>query len=127
MTYPYTEGLPGVVTTGGAISHTLVAWPVLHRYTMEIATHTSRRYLILIATMAIMFSIITTLLIRHCLTNMVVTLIVILAVLVTRLLVLLQFSIGVLFRRTTRDKFKFSKCVPSATRPSKVDPIGKQV
>ena len=47
--------------------------------------------------MAIMFSIITTLLIRHCLTNMVVTLIVVLAVLVTRLLVLLQFSIGVFF------------------------------
>ena len=94
---------------------------------MEIATHTSRRNLILIATMAIMFSIITTLLIRHCLTNMVVTLIVMFAVLVTRLLVLLQFNIGVLFRRTTRDKIKFSKCVPSAMRPSKVDPSGKQV
>ena len=94
---------------------------------MEIAIHISRRYLILIATMAIMFSIITTLLIRHCLTNMVVTLIVIVAVLVTRLLVLLQFSIGVLFRRTTRDKIKFSKCVLSATRPSKVASSGRQV
>ena len=66
------------------MSRTLSAWPVLHRYTMVIATHTSRRNLILIATMAIMFSIITTLLIRHCLTNMVVTVIVIVAVLVTR-------------------------------------------
>ena len=94
---------------------------------MVIATHTSRRNLILIATMAIMFSIVTTLLIRHCLTNMVVTLIVMFAVLVTRLLVLLQSSMGVLFRRTTRDKMKFSKCVPSAARPSKVDPSGKQV
>ena len=85
------------------------------------------RNLIIIIMMAIMRSIITTLLVRHCLTNMVVALIVILAVLVTRLLVLLQFSIGVLFRRTTRDKIKFSKCVPSATRPSKVDRSGKQV
>ena len=93
---------------------------------MVIANHTSRRNLILIATMA-MLSIITTLLIRHCLTNMVLTLIVIVAALVTRLLALLQFSIGVFCRRTTRDKIKFSKWVPSAMRPSKVDPSGKQV
>ena len=85
------------------------------------------RNLILIVMMAIMFSIITTLLIRHCLTSMVVTLIIILVVLVVRLLVLVQFSIDILFRRTTRDKIKFSKCVPSATRSSKVDPSGKEV
>ena len=94
---------------------------------MGIATYTSLRNLIIIVMMAIMFSIITTLLIRHCLTNMVVTLIVILAVLVTRLLVLLQFSICVFCERTTRDKIKFSKRVPSAMRPSNVDPSGKQV
>ena len=85
------------------------------------------RNLIIIAMMAIMISIITTLLIRHCLTSMVVTLMIIFVVLVIRLLVLVQFSIDILFRRTTRDKIKFSKCVPSATRPSKHDPIGKQV
>ena len=126
MTYPYTEGLPGVVTTGGAISQTLAAWPVLHRYTMVIATHTSRRNLILIATMAIMFSIITTLLVRHCLTNMVTTLIIILVVLVIRLLVLVQFSIDMLFRRTTRDNIKFSEGVLATTHPSKVDSSGRK-
>ena len=89
---------------------------------MVIATHTSRRNLILIATMAIMFSIVTSLLIRHCLTNMVVTLIVMFAVLVTRLLVLLQFSIGVFCRRTARDKLKFSKCVSRPRAPPKLPP-----
>ena len=109
------------------MSHTLAAWHVLHRYTMVIATHTSRRNLILIATMAIMFSIITILLMQHCLTSMDVTLINILVVLVIRLLVLVQFSIDLLFRQSARDKIKFSKCVLSATRPSKVASSGRQV
>ena len=82
---------------------------------------------LVIVVMATPFSFITTLLIQHCLTSMDVTLINILVVLVIRLLVLVQFSIDMLFRRTTRDKIKFSKCVPSAMRPSKVDPSGKQV
>ena len=85
------------------------------------------RNLIIIVMMAIMFSIITTLLVRHCLTNMVITLIIILVVLIVRLLVLVQFSIDMFFRRTTRDKIKISKCGLSATRPSKVDPNGKQI
>ena len=87
---------------------------------MVIATYTS----IVLATL---FPFIITLLIQICLTSMDVTLIIILVVLVIRLLVLVQFSIGMLFRRTTRDKIKFSKCVLSATRPSKVDSSGKQI
>ena len=89
---------------------------------MEIATHTSRRNLILIATMAIMFSIITTLLIRHCLTNMVVTLIVILAVLVTRLLVLLQFSIGVFLGEPPATSVSFQNASLLPRVPPKLTP-----
>ena len=106
--------------------HTLADLIVLHRYTMVIATYTSMRNLVIVV-MATLFSIITTLLIQHCLTNMDVTLIRIHVVLVIRLLVLVQFSIDKLLRRTTRDKIKFSKRVPSAMRPSKAVPSGKQV
>ena len=89
---------------------------------MAIATHTSRRVLILIATMAIMFSIITTLLMLHCLTNMIVTLIVILAVLVTRLLVLLQFSIGVLLGEPPETKLSFQNVPLRPRAPPKLTP-----
>ena len=82
---------------------------------------------LIIVVMATLFSFITTLLIQHCLSSMDVTPIIILVVLVIRLLVLVQFSIDLLFRRTTRDKTKFSKCVLPTTRPSKVASSGKQV
>ena len=87
---------------------------------MVIATYTS-------TVLATLFPFITTLLIQICLTSMDVTLIIILVVLVIRLLVLVQFSIDMQFRRTTSDKIKFSKCALSATRPSKVASIGRQV
>ena len=77
--------------------------------------------------MATLFSFITTLLIQHCLTSKDVTLIIIFVVLVIRLLARVQFSIDLLFKRTTRDTIKFSKCVLSATRPSKVASSGRQV
>ena len=82
---------------------------------------------LIIVVMATLFSFITTLLIQHCLSSMDVTPIIILVVLVIRLLVLVQFGIGMLFWRTTRDKIKFSKCVLSKTRPSKVASSGRQV
>ena len=107
------------------MNHTLADLPVLHQYTMVIATYTSMRNRIIVV-MATPFSFITTLLKQHCLTSMDVTLTIILIVLVIRLLVLVQFSID-LFRRTTRDKIKVSKCVLSATRPSKVASSGRQV
>ena len=106
--------------------HTLADLLVLHRYTMVIATYTSMRNLIIVV-MATLFSFITTLLIQHCLSSMDVTPIIILVVLVIRLLVLVQFSIDLLFRPAARDKIKVSKCVLSATRPSKVASSGRQV
>ena len=82
---------------------------------------------LIIVVMATLFSFITPLLIQHCLSSMDVTPIIILVVLVIRLLVLVQFSTGMLFRRTTRDTIKFSKCVLSAIRPSKVASSGRLV